>query len=115
MVDQIEIRSCGEIRHNYLPVGQIKWQSGFPQEYVGDWFLEGGPDQLQIETLEEEAQGLEEELSEAEKERDDAVEDAAEVGRNLTALQDEVRAFLAGNSFCDVATSRLREALEASE
>ncbi|MFV1484501.1 MULTISPECIES: hypothetical protein [unclassified Phaeobacter] len=115
MPDQIEIRHCGEVRCGHMPVGKVVWDTGFPGDFVGDWFLEVEPNQAELDDLGDQVSSLLSEISDLENELNDAKEDQEQASLALTGLQDEVRAFLAGGSFCDAALSRLSDALRASE
>ncbi len=114
MVDQIEIRACGEVRCSSLTVGRITLDAGFVQDYVGDW-VPGDLADIETGNLAAELEQLGIDCDEAERERDESIEDATRAMKALEGLQDEVRAFLAGGSTCKTALERLRDALEASE
>lgn len=115
MIEQIEIRPDGELRSGGLTVGAVRFDVPFPGEYVGDWFADDPSESSviddlsgQVSELEDEVGGLEDEVREVKQAQEDAE-------RALGSLQDEVRAFIAGGSLCEVAISRLKDALEASE
>ena len=115
MPDAIEIRPDGEVRVNCLPVGRIEFTSLFPQEFTGSWVAEDRQEDSEADSLREAVADLEGDLSKAEEDLHEAVSSQEDAERTLSSLQDEVRAFLAGGSFCEDAVARLRAALEDSQ
>lgn len=115
MPDSIEIRPDGEVRSEFLSVGRIEFTSLFPQEFTGFWVAEDHQGDCEAVSLREEVTDLEHDLSEVKADLKDAVSSQEDAERTLSSLQDEVRAFLAGGSFCVDAVARLRGALGVSE
>lgn len=116
MPDAIEIRPDGEVRASHLSVGRIEFTSLFPQEFTGSWVPdEHQEDVSEVDSLREQISDLERDLSNADEDRQEAQSAQEDAERTLSSLQDEVRAFLVGGSFCDDAVARLRGALEDSQ
>ncbi|AUQ89854.1 hypothetical protein PhaeoP24_01226 [Phaeobacter inhibens] len=66
MPDQIEIRHCGEVRCGHMPVGRVTWNTGFPGDFVGDWFLEVEPGQAELDNLRGQISSLIDDISDLE-------------------------------------------------
>lgn len=113
MVHDIEIRNDGSVICDDMQIGAITFSAPFPGEFWGYWFsddasegAQGRAEELsdEVEALASEAEDLREDLKEAEGRATTAEGD-------LSALMDEVRAFLSGGTYCVEAVNRLKAAL----
>ena len=112
MAESIEIRHDGQIVCRHLPIGRVTFETPFPSEFFGEWFTSDPDD---FDDLSDEVDALSAEVSGLEKERNEERDRADEVERTLAALEDEVRAFQAGEDYGKEAIERLKEALAEAE
>ena len=103
MTDTIDIRPDGTIYASGLLVATVTASEATLMDLSGEWAF-GAPEVIYEGVDQSEHDKVLADLSEAEEERDEAESE-------LKSLRDEVRAFLANGTPCDVSLERLSEAL----